>query len=240
MDGHAVETISTLEPYQSVYLLQTCAMHALQMGFEMTQTGEVIYLVDDDSRVRDATSELLASLDLDVITFESAAEYLDYSRSDTAACLILDLQLPGINGLDLQRQLADKDCPPIIFISGHSDVPSTVRAMKAGAVEFLTKPLDPPALISAIDSALTRDRKRRKKTAELAPLLERFSHLTPRERDVFPLLVEGLLNKQAAAVLDITEVTLQIHRGHIMRKMAAQSFADLVRMAVKLRIPHSY
>jgi FixJ family two-component response regulator len=204
----------------------------------MNKPGEVIYLVDDDSRVREATSELLASLDFSIITFGSAAEYLAYNRSDMTACLILDLQLPGTNGLDLQRQLAQTNCPPIIFVSGHSDVQSTVRAMKAGALEFLTKPLDPAALVAAIQTAFARDRKLRRRAADQEQLLERFSSLTPRERDVFPLLVEGLLNKQAAAVLDIAEVTLQIHRGHIMRKMAAQSFADLIRMAVRLHIPN--
>jgi len=191
----------------------------------------MIYLVDDDSRVREALTEHLASLGMEVVSFGSAAEYLDYSRSDAAACLILDLELPGINGLDLQEQLAAETSPQIVFISGHGDIPSSVRAMKAGALEFLTKPVDEAALIAAVHAALARDRHLRKHHAELAELRERFSSLTPREREVLPLVVGGLLNKQAAAVLGIAEVTLQLHRSQIMQKMAADSFADLVRMA---------
>lgn len=205
----------------------------------MKRTGEVIYLVDDDSRVREALSELLASLEMDVVAFGSAAEYLDHVRSDTVACLILDLQLPGIGGLDLQQQLAEETSPPIIFISGHGDIPTTVRAMKAGAIEFLTKPVDKEALVTAIGAAFANDRERRRRHAELSTLRDRFSRLTPREREVLPLLVRGLLNKQAAAVLHIAEVTLQVHRGQIMRKMAADSFAELVRMAMTLGIPMS-
>jgi FixJ family two-component response regulator len=203
----------------------------------MTPTGSVVYLVDDDSRVREALSELLASLEIEHVTFGSAAEYLAFVRADACACLVLDVQLPDINGLDLQRQLADESSPPIIFISGHGDIPSTVRAMKAGAIEFLTKPINPEAFVAAIRAAFTEDQEQRQKTADLVSLQRRFALLTPREREVFPLIVGGMLNKQAAAVLGITEVTLQVHRGQIMRKMAADSFADLVRMAGKLGIP---
>lgn len=204
----------------------------------MKQTGEMIYLVDDDSRVREALSEHLTSLGMEVVTFGSAAEYLDYSRSDAAACLILDLQLPDISGLDLQQQLATEPSPQIIFISGHGDIPSSVRAMKAGAIEFLTKPVDEEALIAAVQAAVARDRKLRQSHAELAELQESFSLLTPRERQVLSLVVGGLLNKQAAAVLGIAEVTLQLHRSQIMQKMEADSFADLVRMAERLGIRH--
>lgn len=208
-------------------------------GVGSKQPGEMIYLVDDDFRVREALSEHLASLGMEVVSFGSAAEYLDYSRSDDAACLILDLELPDINGLDLQQQLAAETSPQIVFISGHGDIPSTVRAMKAGAIEFLTKPVNEDALIAAVQAALARDRQLRRHHAALAELRQRFSSLTPREREVLPLVVEGLLNKQAAAVLGIAEVTLQLHRSQIMQKMAADSFADLVRMAERLGVRQS-
>jgi FixJ family two-component response regulator len=201
--------------------------------------SEVVYLVDDDAAVREALSELLASLRIEHVTFSSAAEYLGFVRSDSCACLVLDVQMPEITGLDLQRQLAGESSPPIIFISGHGDVPSTVRAMKAGAIEFLTKPIDPQALLAAIEAAFVKDREQRRRTADLAELQRRFSLLTPREREVLPLVASGMLNKQAAAFLGITDVTLQVHRGQIMKKMEANSFADLVRMAGKLGIPDS-
>ncbi len=197
---------------------------------------EVVYLVDDDTRVREGLSELLASHEIEHVTFGSASEYLEYTRSDLSACLILDLKLPDIYGLDLQRQLAETNCPPIIFISGYADIPSSVRAMKAGAIEFLTKPVDEETLIAAIRAGFARDRRQRQIAAELASLQERFSTLTPREQEVFPLVTNGMLNKQSAAVLGVSEVTLQVHRGQIMRKMKAESFADLVRMAEKLHI----
>lgn len=197
---------------------------------------EVVYLVDDDERVREGLSELLASHEIEHVTFGSALEYLRYKRSDLSACLILDLKLPDIYGLDLQNQLAETNSPPIIFISGHADIPSSVRAMKAGAIEFLTKPVDEGTLIAAIRAGFAKDRRQRQVAIELASLQERFSTLTPREQEVFPLVTDGMLNKQSAAVLGVSEVTLQVHRGQIMRKMKADSFADLVRMAEKLRI----
>lgn len=203
----------------------------------MTQASGVVYLVDDDQGVREAISELLASLKIEHVTFGSAEEYLGYVRTDLCGCLVLDIQLPDINGLDLQRQLGTGSSPPIIFISGHGDIPSTVRAMKAGAIEFLTKPIDPERLLPAIRAAFAEDLERRQKTADRVNLQRRFALLTPREREVLPLIAGGMLNKQAAAVLRITEVTLQVHRGQIMRKMGADSFADLVRMAGKLGIP---
>jgi FixJ family two-component response regulator len=203
----------------------------------MTPAGEMVYLVDDDTRVREALSELLDSLKIEHVTFGSAAEYLSFERSDSCACLVLDVQLPDINGLDLQRQLANESSPPIIFISGHGDVPSTVRAMKAGAIEFLTKPIDPDAFVAAIRAAFSKDLEQRHKMAELASLRRRFALLTPREREVLPLIAGGMLNKQAAGALGISEVTVQVHRGQIMKKMEAESFADLVRMAGKLGFP---
>jgi FixJ family two-component response regulator len=203
----------------------------------MKLTGEVVYLVDDDPFVREALSELFASFRIEHVTFGSASDYVGFARSDSCACLVLDVQMPEISGLDLQRQLASESGPPIIFISGHGDIPSTVRAMKAGAVEFLTKPIDPQALVAAIRAAFIKDLEQRRKTADLATLQRRFALLTPREREVLPLVARGMLNKQAAALLGITQVTLQVHRGQIMRKMEANSLADLVRMAGKLGIP---
>lgn len=202
----------------------------------MKSTGQIVYIVDDDSRVREALSELLTSLEIKNFTFGSAEEYLAFVRSDVAACLVLDVHLPELSGLDLQQRLASGPSPPIVFISGRGDVPSTVRAMKAGAIEFLTKPIDPGALIPAIHAALALDLEKRKKLAGLECLQNRFALLTPREKEVLPLVVAGMLNKQAANLLGITEVTLQVHRGQIMRKMEASSFADLVRMAEKLGI----
>jgi FixJ family two-component response regulator len=205
----------------------------------MEQIEEVVYLVDDDEAVREAIADLLEAAEMTVISFDSAEGFLGHERSDTAGCLVLDLQLPEISGLDLQERLSGKSGPPIIFITAHGDVPSSVRAMKAGAIEFLTKPLDREALIAAVRTAFVRDRENRERLTELAELNKRYSLLSPRERQVLPLLVAGLLNKQSAAILGITPVTLQIHRGQIMRKMAAASFADLVRMCAALGIPHA-
>jgi len=205
----------------------------------MTEPNGVVYLVDDDPRVREALSELFASQRIEHVTFASGSEYLGFEKPETCACLVLDVQLPDINGLDLQERLAEGSGPPIIFISGHGDIPLTVRAIKAGAVEFLTKPVDPEKLLPAIQAAFAEDLERRRKTADLAILQGRYALLTPREREVLPLVAAGMLNKQAAAALGITEVTLQVHRGQIMRKMEAGSFADLVRMAEKLGIPET-
>ena len=203
----------------------------------MKQLGEVVYLVDDDESVREAIADLLESLQLAVISFESAASFLRHQRLDSAACLVLDLQLPEMSGLVLQEQLGCKSSLPIVFITAHGDIPSSVRAMKAGAIEFLTKPVDREALIAAIHTAFARDRENRAHQANLSELQNRFSLLSPREREVLPLVVAGFLNKQSAAMLGITEGTLQIHRRQIMRKMAAASFADLVRMCEALGIP---
>jgi FixJ family two-component response regulator len=198
--------------------------------------GTMVYLVDDEPSVRDAVTNVLQSYSMEVLSFESADRYLAHQRFDSAACLVLDLKLPGLNGLDLQDRLRDAATPPIIFISGRADIPSAARAMKAGAIDFLTKPLDTRRLIDAVNEGFSRDRVMREQRAEVQSLKQLHWRLSPREREVLPLVVSGLLNKQAAAVLGITEVTLQIHRGQIMRKMAARSFADLVRMASKLGI----
>ncbi len=203
----------------------------------MHNAGEMSYVVDDEACVREAVCAMLDSADIPVMGFESAEAYLRHSRSDLAACLITDLRMPGIGGLELQRRLRASDSPPIVFISGRGDVPSTVQAMKCGAIEFLTKPLDTTALLAAVIAGFAQDRAQRQQRAELHELQRRLALLSPREREALPLIVTGLLNKQVASALGIMEVTLQIHRSQIMRKMAARSFADLVRMAGKLGIP---
>ena len=183
-------------------------------------------------------TDLLVALKLAVVSFESAESFLRHKRVDTAACLILDLELPEMNGLELQTRLSETTNIPVIFITGHGDIPSSVRAMKGGAMEFLTKPLDHEVLTAAIREALELNRGARARQADMVRLRNRVSLLTPRERQVLPLLVMGYLNKQVAATLGITEVTVQIHRGRIMRKMAAPSFADLVRMCDLIGIPN--
>jgi FixJ family two-component response regulator len=202
------------------------------------QSGDVIYVVDDDISIREAMTDLLVALKLAVVSFESAESFLRHKRVDTAACLILDLELPEMNGLELQTRLSETTNLPVIFITGHGDIPSSVRAMKGGAMEFLTKPLDHEVLTAAIRAALELNRNARARQADMVRLRNRVSLLTPRERQVLPLLVMGYLNKQVAATLGITEVTVQIHRGRIMRKMAAPSFADLVRMCDLIGIPN--
>jgi FixJ family two-component response regulator len=197
----------------------------------------IVFVVDDDSRIRESLSELLASYDLEVVTFGSAAEYQAYPKVDRPACLVLDVELPDVNGLDFQSQSRDENSPGIVFITGHGDIPSSVRAIKAGAVDFLTKPFREADLMQAIHAALAADREAKRKRADLAALRQRLLTLTPRERELLPLIVSGLLNKQAGAELGITELTIQVHRGKIMKKMAAESFADLVRMAAALEIP---
>lgn len=202
----------------------------------MGSEDHTVYVVDDDVRMCEALRELFTSLGMASVTFGSVAEYVAYQKPDLPACLILDVELPDISGLDFQRQLGDAYHPPIVFITGHGDIPSSVRAIKAGAVDFLAKPFSQPDLMAAVDAAITRDRHARLERAERARLQQRYSSLTPRESQVLPLIVSGLLNKQAAAELGISEVTLQIHRSRIMQKMAADSFADLVRMAGQLNI----
>jgi FixJ family two-component response regulator len=197
----------------------------------------IVYVVDDDRRVRDALSMLLSSFDIRAVTFGSAAEYIAYPKPDVPACLVLDVDLPDINGLDLQSQIVRGNPPHIVFITGHGDISSSVRAIKTGAVDFLTKPFREADLMRAIEAALAQNRAASQKRVELAELQHRFAQLTPRERDVLPLVVSGLLNKQAAAELGISEVTLQIHRGNIMKKMGAASLPELVRMAATLELP---
>jgi FixJ family two-component response regulator len=201
---------------------------------------QIVFIVDDDRRICESLSELLSTFDLHAVTFGSAAEYIAYPKPDVPACLILDVELPDINGLDLQSQSAQGNHPQIVFITGHGDIPTSVRAIKAGAVDFLTKPFNEADLMRAIHTAIAQDRDARRKRAELAELRQRLMSLTPRESQVLPLIVSGLLNKQAAAELGISEVTIQIHRGKIMNKMQAGSLAELVRMAGMLEIPMTH
>jgi FixJ family two-component response regulator len=205
----------------------------------MNADTPVVFIVDDDSRVREALSSLIASAGMRVSAFGSASEFLNAEKPDGPACLLLDLELPDINGLQLQQELASREAPPIVFITGHGDVPSSVRAMKAGAVEFLSKPFGEQELLSAIDSAIALDRTARQKRLEIAELRRNYDRLTPREREVLPFVVAGFLNKQTAGDLGTSEITVGVHRGHIMRKMAAKSLAELVRMTDRLGIrPH--
>lgn len=195
----------------------------------------VVLVLDDDPRVREALASLLRSADLQVFTFASAEELLQAKTPDLPTCLILDLQLPGVSGLDLQQTLAGLGGPPIVFISGHGDIPSSVRAMQGGAVEFLPKPFGDGDLFEAIDAAIARDVEAREQRAGVAEMQRLYARLTSREREVFPLIVAGLTNKQSAARLGIAEITLQVHRARIMQKMKAQSVPELVRIATRLK-----
>jgi FixJ family two-component response regulator len=198
----------------------------------------IVFVVDDDASMREALKSLLQSIGLRVEVFGSAADFLRNRRADTAAaCLVLDLRLPGLSGLDFQAELAKADVQiPIIFITGYGDIPMTVRAMKAGAVEFLTKPFRDQDLIDAVQIALERDRERRTKHKAVSEVRAHFEALTPREQEVIGFVTAGLMNKQIAAELGLSEITVKVHRGNIMKKMGARSLADLVRMAEALGI----
>jgi len=198
--------------------------------------NELVYIVDDEPSVGEALSTLLRANGKRVQIFTSGQDFLDFARRDSCACLILDLKMPGLGGLEVQKLISAQTSIPVIFLTGRGDIPSTVRAMKGGAVDFLTKPVDEEALLVSVERALQEDRASRQESAERALLVARYESLTPREREVLPLLVNGLLNKQAAFELGIAEYTVQIHRGHIMRKMEADSFAKLVKLAGKLKI----
>lgn len=204
----------------------------------MTEPQSIVYVVDDEPSIRKALDSLIRSVGLTVQLFASAQEFLQAKRPDVPSCLILDVRLPGMSGLDFQRKLAEsKIFIPIIFITGHGDIPMSVRAMKAGAVEFLTKPWREQDLLDAIHVAIEGDAARRQQEKEIFALRDRLEWLTPREREVLPLVVSGLPNKQIASEIGTSETTVKVHRGQLMRKMGADSLPDLVRMAERLGIP---
>jgi len=204
----------------------------------VTDKDAIVFVVDDDSSIREAIKSLVTLSGLRVETFGTAQEFLQSKRPDLPGCVVLDVELPGLSGLDLQRELAAHGIKlPIIFITGYGDIPMSVRAMKAGALEFLTKPFRDQDLLDAIQQALERDRAARQHSGEIAELRERFDALTSREREVMSLVVAGWLNKQIGFELKISEITVKIHRGRVMSKMGAQSLAELVRMAQRLEIP---
>jgi FixJ family two-component response regulator len=205
----------------------------------MAETQAIVFVVDDDASVREALERLVRSAGLRVEAFASAEEFLTRPKADAPSCLVLDVQLPDLNGLDLQRRMVDANADiPIVFITGHGDIPTTVRAMKAGAVEFLTKPLVEGDVLESIRQAIARDRAARDHHAATARLRARYASLTPREEEVMAWVVSGLLNKHIAGELGISEETVKVHRGHVMRKMGADSLAGLVRMSERLGIPH--
>jgi len=204
----------------------------------VTEADALVFVIDDDAAMRRSLENLIRSVGLRVEAFASAQDFLSIKREDVPGCLVLDVRLPGLSGLDLQKRLAEADIEiPIIFITGHGDIPMSVQAMKAGAVEFLSKPFRDQELLDAIQQALERDRKSREQRAEVEVLRGRFDLLTPREREVMPLLVAGLLNKQIAAELGSSETTVKIHKHHVMEKMRAGSLAELVRIADRIGIP---
>ena len=195
----------------------------------------IVYIVDDDASLRNALRSLLRSVGLQVQLFGSAPELLQSKLAETTSCLVLDIRLPGVSGLEFQSELAKANIHvPIIFMTGHGDIPMSVRAMKAGAIDFLTKPFRDQDMLDAVMMALERDRKRRESEGAFSDLRARFELLTPREREVMGLVTAGLMNKQIAAETELAEITVKIHRGHVMKKMAARSLADLVRMAEAL------
>jgi FixJ family two-component response regulator len=209
----------------------------LVMTSKATELPPAVFVVDDDASVREALDSLFRSIGLQAKTFGSAAEFLQNKLPDAPSCLVLDVRLPGLSGLDFQTELAAAGLHiPIIFMTGHGDIPMTVKAMKAGAVEFLPKPFRDQDMLDAVQQALERDRERRQRSSGLAKLKSTFDTLTPREQEVMGLVTAGLMNKQVAGEIGVSEITAKVHRGNIMRKMGAKSLAELVRMADALGV----
>jgi FixJ family two-component response regulator len=201
----------------------------------MSETGPIVYVVDDDEMFRRSTERLIRTAGLNVQPFRSALDFLNSPRAEGPSCLVLDVRMPGLSGMDLQREMSQREIDtPIIFITGHGDIPMSVRAMKAGAAEFLTKPFRSSVLLNAIRAAIERDRVSLQKKSETKVLRDRHETLTPREREVMALVADGLLNKEVASKLNTTEATIKFHRAHIMQKMCAKTIADLIRMSEKL------
>ncbi len=210
---------------------------AAQVRSSMPDSTPIVYIVDDDISIRESLEALIASAGWRPEVFVCAQDFLNHSRKRAPGCLILDVSLPDLNGLELQQRIAANQAElPIIFITGCGDIPMTVQAMKAGAVEFLTKPFDTDALLAAVDAAATRSRTELAEDADLQLLRKRFESLSRREREVMELVVRGRLNKQVGATLDISEITVKAHRGRMMKKMRARSLADLVNMAARLQL----
>lgn len=201
---------------------------------------QMVFIIDDDAAIRETLSSLFRSVNLGVEVFSSAQQFLQSKRPDVISCLVLDIRLPGISGLDFQAELAKADIRiPIIFMTGHGDIPMSVKAMKAGALDFLTKPFRDQDMLDAVTRALERDQKKRESEKEVSELRRRFDSLTAREREVTSLVVAGLMNKQIAGELGVSEITVKVHRGHMMRKMRARSLVDLIGMADLLGLPRA-
>ena len=204
------------------------------MGTQPEEQG-VVFVIDDDALLRDALSRLFRSIGLQVVTFASASEFLNHKLPPSPSCLVLDVRLPGLSGIDFQSELAKADIDiPIVFMTGHGDIPMSVRAMKAGAIEFLPKPFRDQDILDAVQEGLARDRTRRKRAIDISKLKNSYDSLTEREQEVMTLVASGLMNKQIAANLSVSEVTVKFHRSNVMRKMKAKSLAELVRMAESL------
>jgi len=215
----------------------TSASYSSRVSQSISEPRPTVFIVDDDVSVREALEALIAASGFLPKVFASAEEFLSHARQSSPSCLVLDLSLPDLNGLEVQKRLTGRVDMPIIFITGHGDIPATVQAMKGGAVEFLTKPFGTEVLLGAIESAIARSRVGTTEQMEMQLLRDRYESLSPRERDVMRLVVAGFLNKQVGAELDISEITVKAHRGRAMRKMKARSLAELVRIAARLGLP---